>query len=683
MRVAEYAFRGITVSGRPVAAVRWNPWTLLAGSGCLALAVETAPGGGQEGGGVQQGSRKNVTALAMGALGVVFGDIGTSPLYALETVFTADNHAVHATPGEVYGVISLIFWSITLIVSVKYVGFIMQADNRGEGGIIALTALLERTRVKSVRAKSVLIALGILGASLFYGDAMITPAISVLSATEGLKVAAPGLSGWVVPIAVAVLTALFALQRYGSSLIGKLFGPVMAIWFTVLALLGIVEILRHPEVLGALSPWYAWRFMGEHGLVAFVALGSVVLAVTGAEALYADMGHFGRPPIRLAWFLLVFPALTLNYLGQGSLILRSPAAIENPFYLLVPNWAQLPMVILATAATIIASQAVISGTFSVTRQAVRLGYLPHLTVRHTSADEEGQVYVPAVNLALFISVTVLLIIFRSSAELATAYGVAVTGTFLLNTSLFLAVARVRWHTRRLWIALGAAVFLSVELAFFFATLTKVVQRGWLPLGVGLSIFAVMMTWRRGMQIISDQQRVRLGEIGDFVRNLTARTPPVQRVSGTAVFLNSSPHTVPPALYANVEHNHVVHQQVVTLAVKTERVPHVPPDERLTSRHIGDPDYDVTQLTARFGYLDHPNVPAAIDLAVGQGHLRELDRDRISYFLSWDRIMPAQVPSMNRWRRKVFLAMARNGVTQAGHFRLPPRRTVALGGEFEI
>jgi len=632
---------------------------------------------------VHRRSRSNVTALAIGALGVVFGDIGTSPLYALETVFTADNHAVQVTPGEVYGVISLVFWAITVIVSVKYVGFIMKADNRGEGGIIALTALLERTRLSSARVKGALIGLGILGGSLFYGDGMITPAISVLSATEGLKVAAPGLDAWVVPLAVAVLTALFALQRYGTAVIGRLFGPVMLIWFITIALLGINEVLRRPDILRALSPGYAWLFMAEHGLVAFVALASVVLAVTGAEALYADMGHFGRPPIRLAWFLLVFPALTLNYLAQGSLILRSPNAIENPFYLLAPTWAQLPMVVLATAATIIASQAVISGAFSVTRQAVRLGYLPSLTVRHTSADEEGQVYVPAVNLGLFIAVTVLLLVFRSSTELASAYGVAVTGTFILNTSLFLAVARTRWHTRRLWIALGAGVFLSVEVAFFAATLTKVVQRGWLPLGVGISIFVVMMTWRRGMQIIREQHRLTSGAMGDFVRNLTAQTPPVLRVPGTAVFLNSSQHTVPPALNANVEHNHVLHHQVVTLVIKTERVPHVPTDERLTSRHIGDRDHHITALIARFGYQDHPDVPAAIGLAVGQGHLRSADTDSISYFLSWDRIMPAQRPTMNRWRRKIFLAMANNATTQVEHFRLPTRRTVAMGAEIEI
>jgi KUP system potassium uptake protein len=628
-------------------------------------------------------TRAKVTTLAIGALGVVYGDIGTSPLYALETVFTADNHAVHATPGEVYGVISLVFWSITLIVSIKYVGFIMRADNHGEGGIMALTALVERTRLKSARAKGTLIALGILGASLFYGDGMITPAISVLSATEGLKVAAPGLGAWVVPITIAVLTALFGIQRFGTKLIGHLFGPVMATWFTALALLGLNEVVRRPAILSALSPEHAVRFFVDHGLVAFVALGSVVLVVTGAEALYADLGLFGRGPIRAAWFLLVFPALTLNYLAQGSLILRSPGAMENPFYLLVPHWAQLPMVVLATAATIIASQAVISGTFTVTRQAVRLGYLPHLTVRHTDEDEEGQVYVPAVNLALFIAVTVLLVTFRSSTALASAYGVAVTGTFLLNTTLFLAVARSRWHARRLWIVLGAAVILTVELAFFSATLTKVVHRGWVPLGIGIAIYVVMMTWHRGIQLIVEHHQRSCGAVGDFIRNLAARTPPVQHVPGTAVFLNASPHTVPPALHANVVHNHVLHQQVVTLYIETERVPHVPPDKRLTSRQIGDSDHPVTQLTAHFGYQDHPDVPSALGLAVDQGHVREVDPDRVSYFLSLDRITPARTPSMNRLRRKLFLTMANNAVTQVEHFRLPTSRTVTMGEAIEI
>src|ERR1035437_8159170 len=419
-----------------------------------------------------------MVALTLGALGVVFGDIGTSPLYALQTVFQADGHAVRPIPGDVYGVISLVFWSITMIVSVKYVSFIMRADNEGEGGIMALTALLQRARIKRPQTKLLLVTLGILGASLFYGDGMITPAISVLSAVEGLKVAVPGLGSAVLPITVAVLAMLFTIQRWGTRLVGGLFGPVMALWFGVLALIGAMEVAQHPGVLRALSPTFGAQFFLAHGGV----------AVPGAEALYADMGHFGRSPIRRAWFLLVFPALTLNYLAQGSLLLRSPKAIANPFFLLLPAWAQVPMVILATLATVIASQAVISGAFSVTRQAVQLGFLPRLTIRQTSDSEVGQVYVPAVNRILVVTVIAIVVSFGSSAALASAYGVAVTGTFILNTILFLAVARLLWNTRKRLIALGAAVFLTVEVTFFAANLTKVVHGGWLPLVIAATAF---------------------------------------------------------------------------------------------------------------------------------------------------------------------------------------------------
>jgi KUP system potassium uptake protein len=424
-----------------------------------------------------------VAALALGALGIVYGDIGTSPLYALQAVFTADNHAVHVTQSQVYGVISLVFWSLTIIVSILYVTFIMRADDRGEGGIMSLTALLRGPTIKRTGVTMALVTLGILGASLFFGDSVITPAISVLSAVEGLKVAVPSLGSVVLPITAAVLTVLFAIQRFGTRFVGNLFGPVMAVWFGVLAVIGAVEVAHHPGVLRALSPTYGAQFLIDHGSVAFIALASVVLAVTGAEALYADMGHFGRAPIRRAWFLLVFPALTLNYLAQGALILRSPKAVANPFFLLLPGWAQLPMVFLATVATVIASQAVISGAFSVTQQAVQLGFLPRLTIRHTSARQIGQIYTPAINACLFVAVLAIVIGFGSSTALASAYGVAVTGTFILSTILFLAVARLLWHKPWRLIALGAAVFLTVELAFLAANLTKVAHGGWLPLAI--------------------------------------------------------------------------------------------------------------------------------------------------------------------------------------------------------
>jgi KUP system potassium uptake protein len=625
-----------------------------------------------------------MAALTLGALGVVFGDIGTSPLYALQTVFLADGHAVRPVPQDVYGVISLVFWSITMIVSVKYVSFIMRADNQGEGGIMALTALLQRARIKSAGAKLALVTLGILGASLFYGDGVITPAISVLSAVEGLKVAVPGLSSLVLPITVAVLAMLFMIQRFGTKLVGRLFGPVMAVWFGVLALIGVVEVAQHPGVLRALSPTYGAQFFAAHGGVAFIALGSVVLAVTGAEALYADMGHFGAGPIRRAWFLLVFPALTLNYLAQGSLLLRSPKAIANPFFLLLPSWAQIPMVILATVATVIASQSVISGAFSVTRQAVQLGFLPRLTIRQTSDSEVGQVYVPAVNLSLFVTVIAIVVSFGSSAALASAYGVAVTGTFILNTILFLAVARLLWHTRKRLIALGAAVFLTGEATFFAANLTKVVHGGWLPLVIAATAFVILTTWRKGREIVTANRRQEEGPLREFIEELDAREFPVRRVPGTAVFLNANPMTTPLALRANVEHNHVLHERVIIVSTQTERIPHVSDDVRLTADHLGRPGDGITGLTVRFGFQDEPNIPATLRLAVQEGLLEgEIDVDSASYFLTQITIVPAGDASMSRWRKKLFLTMARNAANPAGYFRLPDNRTVTMGERVDL
>ncbi len=625
-----------------------------------------------------------MAALTLGALGVVFGDIGTSPLYAVQTVFTADQHAVHATPAEVYGVISLIFWSITMIVSVKYVTFIMRADNGGEGGIMALTALIEGLHLRSRRTKLALATLGILGASLFYGDGMITPAISVLSAVEGLKVAAPSLGSLVLPITVAVISLLFAIQRFGTQLVGTLFGPVMAVWFGVLALIGAVELAHHPSIIKGLSPTYGARFLFDHGAVAFIALGSVVLAVTGAEALYADMGHFGRGPIRRAWFALVFPALTLNYLAQGSLILRSPRGVENPFFLLLPSWGQIPMVGLATVATVIASQSVISGAFSVTRQAVQLGFLPRLTIRHTSEHEIGQVYAPAINMALLVAVVALVLAFGSSAGLASAYGVAVTGTFILNTILYLAVARWRWNKPKRLVALGAAVFLTVEVTFFAANLTKVVHGGWLPLAIAAIVFTVLTTWRRGRDIVTARRDREEGPLAEFVRQLDRREFPVVRVPGTAVFLNANPKTTPLAMRANVEHNHVVHEHVVIVSLETERVPHVAPDDRLATDDLGNPFDGITRITARFGFQDDTDVPAALELANDLGLLEgPCDLDTATYFLSQITIVPSDAPGMARWRKRLFLHMAHNSASPVSYFRLPDDRTVTMGEQIEL
>jgi KUP system potassium uptake protein len=625
-----------------------------------------------------------MAALTLGALGVVFGDIGTSPLYALQTVFEADGHAVHPVPVDVYGVVSLVFWSITMIVSVKYVSFIMRADNDGEGGIMALTALLQRAPIKRHGAKLLLVTLGILGASLFYGDGVITPAISVLSAVEGLKVAVPGLASAVLPITVAVLVMLFMIQRWGTQLVGDLFGPVMAIWFGLLALIGGVEVARHPGVLRALSPTYGAQFFLAHGGVAFIALGSVVLAVTGAEALYADMGHFGRSPIRRAWFLLVFPALTLNYLAQGSLLLRSPKAIANPFFLLLPSWARVPMVILATVATVIASQAVISGAFSVTRQAVQLGFLPRLTIHQTSDSEVGQVYVPAVNRILMVTVIAIVVSFGSSAALASAYGVAVTGTFILNTILFLAVARLLWHTRTRLIVLGAVVFLTVEVNFFAANLTKIVHGGWLPLAIAAVAFTILMTWRKGHDIVTANRAREEGPLEEFIHKCDGREFPIQRVPGTAVFLNANPKTTPLALRANVEHNHVLHRRVIIISLDTERVPHISEDDRLSPDHLGEPHDGITGLTARFGFQDDPNIPATLRLAVDQGLLEgDIDEDGASYFLTQITIVDSGEASMSHWRKKLFLTLARNAANPAEYFRLPDDRTVTIGERIEL
>ena len=625
-----------------------------------------------------------MTVLTLGALGVVFGDIGTSPLYALQTVFTADGHAVHATSGEVFGVISLVFWSITMIVSVKYVTFIMRADNGGEGGIMALTALVEGFSVRHAKAKLLLLTLGIFGASLFYGDGIITPAISVLSAVEGLKVTAPSLGSFVLPITIAVLSMLFAIQRFGTRLVGNMFGPVMALWFGIIALIGAVEVVAHPRVLEALSPTYGAQFFLDHGLVAFIALASVVLAVTGAEALYADMGHFGRAPIRRAWFFFVFPALTLNYLAQGSLILRSPRSVVNPFFLLAPTWAQIPLVILATVATVIASQSVISGAFSVTRQAVALGFLPRLTIRHTSEHEIGQVYSPAINWMLYVAVIALVVGFGSSAALASAYGVAVTGTFILNTVLFLAVARVLWRKPKRLIALGAAVFLTVEVAFFAANLTKVVHGGWLPLFIGFTVFTVLMTWRRGREIVTDNRSRQEGELSKFVDLVHRAQPPVQRVPGTAVFLNANPNTTPLALRANVEHNHVLHRNAVILSLETDRVPHVSEDDRLTADHLGDDHDGLTRLTARFGFQDELSVPRTLHLAAEQGLLESaVDIEDISYFLSRITLVRTEAPGLSRWRKKLFLTIAHNAANPVEYFDLPGDRTVVMGEQVDI
>ncbi|HET6508726.1 MAG TPA: potassium transporter Kup [Baekduia sp.] len=621
-------------------------------------------------------------ALTLGALGVVFGDIGTSPLYALQSVFSADHHAVHPTHNTVYGVISLVFWTITIIVSLKYVILIMRADNEGEGGIMALIAKIQAVAMGKGKRKHVLILLGIFGAALFYGDGMITPAISVLSAVEGMEIVSPSFEGWVVPITLAILTALFTIQRFGTGAVGRAFGPVMALWFSVLAISGLVETVQHPGIVRALSPTYALAFLGEHGGTAFIALGSVVLTVTGAEALYADMGHFGRAPIRRAWFALVFPALLLQYMGQGALLLRDPGAIESPFFLLMPHWARIPVVILATFATVIASQAVISGAFSVTRQAVRLGFLPRVTIRHTSREEVGQVYAPAINWGIFVAVVALVLGFQSSEHLASAYGIAVTGTLAIDTVLFFVVVHVAFG-RSLRVAItGAVLFLLVDLTYFAANLPKVVHGGWFPLLIAAGFFIVLSTWQRGRQIITKNRTELEGPLRAFVEEVHAAQPPVYRAPRTGVFLNANRETTPLALRANLEHNHVVHESVVIVSVVVERVPHVREVQRASVDDLGYADDGIVHVTAHYGFMDDIDIPRMLR-RTAKDMEGDVDLHDVSYFISRITILPTKAPGMARWRKRLFMVLARNTSNPVAYFGLPDDRTVVMGSHVEV
>jgi KUP system potassium uptake protein len=619
--------------------------------------------------------RSGAAALTLGALGVVFGDIGTSPLYSLQQVFSGPS-PVGPSRDNVYGVLSLVFWSLTIIVSLKYVSFIMRADNEGEGGIMALISLVQKAPLKGSKGKVALMALGIFGASLFYGDGMITPAISVLSAVEGLKVASPGLNDYIVPITLVVVAGLFLIQRFGTGAVGALFGPVMIVWFGALGILGVKEIVNEPAILRVLSPTYAVMFFVDNGTTAFLALGSVVLAVTGAEALYADMGHFGRSPIRRAWFGLVIPALFLNYMGQGALVIANPTYVDNPFYRLVPEWGQLPMVLLATVATVIASQAVISGAFSVTRQAVQLGYLPRLTIRHTSSKEIGQIYVPAINWFLFAAVIALVLGFRTSSHLASAYGIAVTGTLAIDTILAFVVVRTLWR-KPLWVAVvGGAFFLTVDLAFFGANTTKILHGGWFPLIVAGLVFTTLMTWRRGRDTVTAHMRDTEMPITDFLAELESH-PPI-RVPGTAVFLTALGGGTPRALLHNVEHNHVMHEHVVLFTAATQGVPHVPDDERIEVIDLGG---GVVRVNARYGFQDDPKVPTALAQARDAG--LDIDLAEASYFLNHLRIVPVEGPGMPMWRKRLFTGISRNATNAAAFFDLPSDQVVELGLQVEI
>ncbi len=618
--------------------------------------------------------------LALGALGVVYGDLGTSPLYTEQTVFTAHADAAKPTPAGVYGVASLIFWSLTIVVSIKYAGFIMRAHNRGDGGIMALTALVQRRKVAGAAA---LVVLGIFGAGLFFGDGMVTPAISVVSAVEGLGVATPGLEHAVVPVALVILIVLFMVQRFGTGPVGWLFGPVIVLWFLVIAVLGLSQVIPHPEVLQGLSPSWGVRFMVDHGVAAFLTLGAVVLCVTGAEALYADRGHFGAGPIRLAWFTVVFPAVLLNYLGQGALILHHKQDIINPFYLLVPSGLRIPMVVLATAATVIASQAAITGSFSVARQAVQLGLLPRLNIRHTS-ELEGQIYVPVINWLLGTGVVALVVGFQHSSKLADIYGVAVTGTFVLNTILFVAVARSLWRTPKWQLGLLATLFLTVEVSFFASNLAKIDHGAWLPLGIGLVVAFVMVTWSKGREIVTANRIAEEGSLADFLAHLHELDPPLHRVPGTAIFLNPNMETTPLALRTEVDRIHALQEHVIIASIDQPSVPHVDPAKRFSVQTLGAEPYCLLCVIVRVGYRDRVDVPAALARAQEQELLApELDLVHASYLVSRISIVPSRAPGMRRWRKRIFLAMARNAASPIDAFRLPPERTVVMGSQVQV
>ncbi len=619
--------------------------------------------------------RQGTLGLAAAAIGVVYGDIGTSPLYTLKEVF-AGHHPLAVTSANVMGILSLVFWALLIVVSLKYVVFIMRADNNGEGGIMALIALVQRAVPANTRMSWWLVVLGIFGASLFYGDGMITPAISVLSAVEGLKVAAPALESLVVPLSLVVLIFLFAIQRTGTRRVGIWFGPIMALWFVTLGVLGAWHISHTPEVLLAVNPYYAFRFFTHHGVYGFLVLGAVVLAVTGAEALYADMGHFGRHPIRLAWFGFVLPALLLSYFGQGALLIQNPQAISNPFYLQAPSWALFPLIGLATAATIIASQAVISGAFSVTRQAIQLGYLPRMLTIHTSEHEIGQVYIPFINWALLLGIIGLVLGFGTSNHLAAAYGIAVTGTMAIDTILGFVVVLTLWRWNRYIAIAGLVCFLTVDLAFFIANSTKLVQGGWFPLLIGLLVFSVLSTWKRGRQILLQSLKIGAIALEPFIQGLVAHPP--ARVTGTAVFLTANREGVPHALLHNLAHNKVLHERVIFLTVLTEDEPYVPTEKRMQVTDMGNGFY---RLYAHFGFKDEPDVPAA--LAACQRFGLEFNMMQTSFFLSRETIISTGIPGMAPWREHLFIAMARNAESAMSFFKIPTNRVIELGSQVEI
>ena len=622
------------------------------------------------------GNKTKLSALTLAALGVVFGDIGTSPLYTMKEVFSVGMHPVPLNEVNMFGILSLIVWALIMVVSVKYVAFIMRADNRGVGGIMALLALASHNAAGDAKKQHTIMLLGILGACMFYADGMITPAISVLSAVEGLELAAPVLHPMILPITLLVLFILFWAQSKGTALVGAFFGPIMLLWFTVLGVLGIQGIMQNPSILQALNPIYAFNFFSVSPWIAFVALGAVVLAVTGAEALYADMGHFGPFPIRLAWFGFVLPALILNYFGQGALILQDPESVKNPFYLLAPEWMLYPLIVLATLAAVIASQAVITGAFSVSRQALQLGYLPRMHVEHTSESEEGQIYMPRVNWGLMLGVMALVLSFKSSGNLAAAYGIAVTGDMVITTLLAGIVFHHIWGWSKLRTGMLVALFLVVDVAFFSANVLKIPDGGWVPLVIGIFIFTLMLTWKTGRNMLYSMLKNEAMAIDPFIEAVGAHPP--LRVSGTAIFMTPNLDGVPHAMLHNLKHNKVLHEKMVLLTVKFLDYPHTSNEERVTVEDLPNEFY---RVTVRYGFKDEPDLPRDLVLCAEQGLV--LDAMDTSFFVGKEILIASNASGMAFWRKKIFIGLFRSAETITNQFKLPPNRVVELGSQLKI
>ena len=622
---------------------------------------------------MQVHNNKRLATLTLAALGVVYGDIGTSPLYSIKEVFGGAHHPVPITPDNVLGILSLFLWSLIIVVTLKYVAFIMRANNKGEGGIIALMTLALHKGNPNSWQQKMLITLGLFGAALFYGDGVITPAISVLSAVEGLELITPTFKPYILPITLAIVVGLFVIQRRGTASVGALFGPVMVLWFAVLALLGGLSIIQHPDVLAAVNPIYGFNFLLGNSMLGFFALGAVVLCITGAEALYADMGHFGAKPIQYAWLGYVLPALLINYFGQGALLLADPAAIENPFYRLAPEWALYPLVILSTIATVIASQAVISGAFSITQQAIQLGYTPRLEVQHTSDQEIGQIYLPALNWLLLISIIALVIGFGTSSNLAAAYGIAVTGTMLITNILAIAVAVRLWNWSPLRAILGALPFIVIDLGFFLANSVKIPDGGWFPLAFGLAIFILLTTWKRGRELLHNRLAADALQLKPFIEDVSLNG--ISRVPGTAIFMTPDPESVPHALLHSLKHYKALHEQVIILSVNVFDVPFVPDIDRVEVRHLAG---NFSQVIVQYGFKDEPDIPAALKICHEAGlNIEMMDT---SFFLGRETLIPKLGSEMAYWRELLFVAMFRNAGSATAFFKIPSNRVVELGSQ---